>query len=620
DLVGAGPGGYLGVDVFFVISGYVITSSLATRRSTAFVAFITAFYTRRISRLFPAFALFVAANAVLTCLFTPHPAESLNTGMTSLFGVSNVYLALRAADYFATSTELNTFTHTWSLGVEEQFYFIFPLLVWATGFARSADTGERKLLLLTSILTASSFGLFLYAQDVNPSVAYFMMPCRFWELGAGSVLFLSLRRFSQFRAAAAGMPSLAVLVSLLMILRLMTHKSGLAPFYAVLLTSFLLACSRPGTLAYQILTTSPLVYIGAMSYSLYLWHWGVLSISRSTIGISWTTLPFQSIIILLVSCFSYRYVEAPLRRTQWSKLRYGTIGYWVTASICGSVLIAVASSRAHRLFVFSPINEMQYATHWDSWVDCDYVPGPANRQLGGCKFLANGSYPARIVVIGDSHAGHLASGLRSIAPSLPSSVIIVLHAGEFPTMQSQCPVIHQAFRYVMRDPGVDLVILAAYHNLTTHGNRLISCTTNPNDVSSKALEKLEADLRSTVTALTSSGKAVLMIVDSHELPSTPELEVNQVGYLRHPGVLDVSAVSVEARNTPYYAMLARIASEDPMFTVFYSGEVFRVNGVYRSDMNGKPLFQSPDHLAPFGSKVVASRYQDIVRQLLSSRQ
>jgi peptidoglycan/LPS O-acetylase OafA/YrhL len=111
------PSGYLGVDIFFVISGYVITSSLAGRQSKNFLDFLTGFYERRIKRLVPALVVFVLITSVLISLFNPEPGVALGLGWKSLFGASNISLYRSSTDYFAQSTELNPFTHTWSLGV-----------------------------------------------------------------------------------------------------------------------------------------------------------------------------------------------------------------------------------------------------------------------------------------------------------------------------------------------------------------------------------------------------------------------------------------------------------------------------------------------------------------------
>ena len=188
------PNGYLGVDIFFVISGFVITSSLYKRPSKNFNDFISGFYERRIKRLVPALSVFVLITSIAICLFNPIPTLSLRTGLTSLFGLSNLYLLKQSTDYFAQSTELNVFTHTWSLGVEEQFYILFPFLIWFSGFGRQTKNGARNLFLTIGALAIASLIGFLYFYPINQSAAYFLMPTRFWEMAAGCLLFITFQK------------------------------------------------------------------------------------------------------------------------------------------------------------------------------------------------------------------------------------------------------------------------------------------------------------------------------------------------------------------------------------------------------------------------------------------
>jgi peptidoglycan/LPS O-acetylase OafA/YrhL len=333
------PSGYLGVDIFFVISGFVITSSLASRPSKNFRDFLAGFYTRRIKRLVPALVLFVLITSILICLFNPTPGASLKTGITSLFGLSNLYLLRQSTDYFAASIELNVFTHTWSLGVEEQFYFLFPFLVWFTGFGRLATKGSRNLFWVMGVLSVTSLIAFVYSYKTNQPAAYFLMPTRLWEMGAGCLLFLSLKHFNRFFRTLDKVPPLIVTAAVVAVLFVPLQFAVQATFAIVVLTAVLITCLRSETAAYNLFTHPRVVYIGLISYSLYLWHWGVLSLSRWTIGIHWWSMPLQIALMLLLSIASYRYVETPLRRSDWSAARWKSIGYGLGASAISAVLL-----------------------------------------------------------------------------------------------------------------------------------------------------------------------------------------------------------------------------------------------------------------------------------------
>ena len=206
------PNGYLGVDIFFVISGFVITSSLYQRPSKNFRDFISGFYERRIKRLFPALSLFVLIMSIAICMFNPNPSLSLKTGITSLFGLSNIFLFQTSTDYFAQSTELNVFTHTWSLGVEEQFYILFPFLIWFSGFGRQAKNGSRNLFLIVVTLIIASLIGFIYLYPLNQPAAYFLMPTRFWEIGAGCLLFITCQKRPSIEKFLEKVPPLLILV------------------------------------------------------------------------------------------------------------------------------------------------------------------------------------------------------------------------------------------------------------------------------------------------------------------------------------------------------------------------------------------------------------------------
>ena len=330
------PGGYLGVDIFFVISGFVITSSLYQKPKKNFGDFISGFYERRIKRLVPALSIFVFISSISICLFNQNPIISLKTGLASLFGLSNLYLLKQSTNYFAPSTELNIFTHTWSLGVEEQFYILFPFLIWFSGYGRQTKNGTRNLFLILVLLTIASLLGFLYLYPIKQSAAYFLMPTRFWEIASGCLLFIGFQQKKSIEQSLGKIPPLLVLALIFSVMYLPISLATGSTIAIVLLSSILIACLKKQTAIFKIFTHPKVVYIGLISYSLYLWHWGILSISRWTIGIHWWSIPIQVSLMFGLAFASYRYIEKPLRQSNWFRKR------WKTLAVGGSVIVTIS--------------------------------------------------------------------------------------------------------------------------------------------------------------------------------------------------------------------------------------------------------------------------------------
>jgi peptidoglycan/LPS O-acetylase OafA/YrhL len=355
------PSGYLGVDIFFVISGYVITSSLAGRESKSFLDFLNGFYERRIKRLVPALFVFALITSVLICMFNPNPDWALKTGATSLFGLSNLYLLKLSTDYFAPSTELNPFTHTWSLGVEEQFYLLFPFLIWFSGFGKQTLKGARNLFFWVGTLTIASLIGFIYMYQVNQPAAYFLMPTRFWEMAAGCLLFIGFQKRARIEQALEQVPPLLIVAAMVGVMLLPVSAAVPATIGIVMLSSILIACLKKGTAAYQFFTLQKVTFVGLISYSLYLWHWTVLSISRWTIGIHWWSVPIQVGLMLLVAAGSYQWIEAPLRRAKWSIQSSTTVCIGLLSSAGGFLLLLgfMRASASQMTFLGSKVKSDQ---------------------------------------------------------------------------------------------------------------------------------------------------------------------------------------------------------------------------------------------------------------------
>ncbi|MEB3194579.1 MAG: acyltransferase family protein [Cyanobacteriota bacterium] len=617
------PSGYLGVDIFFVISGFVITSSLLTRGREAASEFFLGFYARRFKRILPALVVFVLLAGAAIAWFSPG-GPSIRTGVAALFGLANMYLFREAVDYFGRASEMNIFTHMWSLGVEEQFYFLYPLLFWLAGVPRRHTSARSKLFGLILVASLASLLLWLFLSQTNQVAAYFLMPARLWEMGMGCLVCLAIGRCESWPITRIQGIGLAVVGAMVAVLFLPQSANIVATPLIILLTSLFLIAVRPGSRAYAAFTQPQIVFIGLISYSLYLWHWGVLCLSRWTLDMKLWMVPFQYALILLLAVLSYRWIEKPLRKASWSPRLGGTLAIGLAATGVSAALLVMVASVLRRVSPIQPNPEMAYETHLVGWSSCDGKPiGLGGKKDGNCYRLDHPPYPTRVVVLGDSHAGQLASGLRSIIPDLPTSMRLYFGGRCFPTidadakLDANCSIVTDGFEWVKSTSSVDVVLLSGYHNLILHKNRYHWRDIDIARMSPGALDSLEQSLGRTIQELNKAGKWVVMVVDSHELMALPEESINpRTGLLRATGSLSVPRDQVLKRNKPYYDMLKRLRKRYSAFRIFYTGNHFCTPTTCRSDWWGRPLFQTRDHLTPYGSRVVAAELKPLLLRLL----
>jgi peptidoglycan/LPS O-acetylase OafA/YrhL len=318
------PGGYVGVDVFFVISGYLISKHLVESIDRSGRVGFGAFYARRARRLLPAALVVIVLTALASVIWLPplQLGSMFDEAIASTLYVPNVLLAANGTNYLAETTP-SMFQQYWSLGVEEQFYLVWPaLLVGAVWLTRS----RRKLVLVISVLVAFSFAGCVLLSRTHQPLAFFLLPTRAWEFGVGALVALagsSTVRLGRTVAAALGWTGFVLVAAAGVFYTEQTVYPGfaaLAPVAGAAIMIFAGSCASPQQ-ANPLMVLRPLTFVGDISYSLYLVHWPLLVLPQAAVGLtrplSWTTTAVLALACLPAAYVLHRYVERRLISAAW---------------------------------------------------------------------------------------------------------------------------------------------------------------------------------------------------------------------------------------------------------------------------------------------------------------
>lgn len=580
------PGGFIGVDVFFIISGYLISSILYRGLHSGTLS-MTTFYSRRVRRIFPALSVVLFSTGVFGW-FSLRADEFRQLGKHVAAGagfVSNLIL-WGESNYFDNAADTKPLLHLWSLGIEEQFYLFFPIILW---FAWSR---RLNLLAVTSTIAVLSFGWSLYQYNTDTTALFYSPLSRFWELMLGSALayVTAARSRAPQPISSSGADRLSLTgVALIAAGAVFAGRAyafpggwGLLP---TLGAALLITAGPTAVVNRRILSRPVMVFAGVISYSLYLWHWPLLSFARIIEG---RTPPANLralcvVASVVLACGTYSLIERPFR---FGLPKRGTA--WILAAMMLLVGASGYVTYAQRGFEGRSIDlrEVKYDgdighTAFHSYIEDRFfpcTPRSVRDQAERWEGIVRCSQSRRdktidTVVLGDSHAEHLFIGL---AESLPNkNVAFYIRNGMSVRSNPGFKIIFDA---IDSNPHITQVLIASLWSL-----RKVPVT----------------DMIETIHSLQNSGKLVFITDDTPDFSFDPVL-------CKFRGECTESSSAFMGRYETYEQDLRKVVESSPGVELIRTTEYLCNSGVCKMGENGSLFYRDPNHLSIPGSQFVGA--------------
>ncbi len=619
------PGGFVGVDVFFVISGFLITSIIYQELNAGRFSLI-GFYERRARRILP--ALFGVVAAVVMAgwfILTPGDYDRLAESiLAALLFVSNFWFWQNSGGYIDGATEYLPLLHSWSLAVEEQFYIFFPLLLMLV-FRLSRRLVRPALVLLT----LGSLALAAWATPRMPEASFYLLPTRAWELGLGALLAVGLvptKAPRVLREVAGGLGLCGVLLPVVFYDGHMEFP-GLAALPPVLGAGLLIWAGTAGPVgASRLLSLRPLVLVGLISYSLYLWHWPIMAFARNRLATTELVFLWQVSTILLsfaLAWLSWRYVERPFRiRPEKGGLRrarifvFSGLGAATLASVSAGLLLT--GGAATQRFSTDQLAALARVTNDRQFQTC--TGSRAIKEL--CSFNDAGPGKGAYLLWGDSHAESLLPAMIELAGERQKQLIFanrgacaplpgVARSDLAPRQDRRCERFRaDVLRHALEEDAIEVVILAARWPLYVEGRLYPDRPGKPfrlsrfdaaaeGDNVEVAFEALEGLTR----ALSQAGKTVVLAGSVPEIPwdVAKRMSSNILFDLPMPGA--VAETDVLARQKLSNQMLNRVAQTGRAKMVNLAAEI--CTGDCPTHRGSEAFYVDNHHYSPLGARELA---------------
>lgn len=617
-------GGYIGVDVFFVISGYLITNIIVREIEKKQFSIID-FYERRARRILPALTVVLLVTTVIALIFMP--AHLLKSYAKSLISVamfcSNIFFYLTSG-YFDTASDEKPLLHTWSLAVEEQFYVFFPLMVWALWFL-----GRKKITYLIIALSVLSLMACHYLLSISSVDAnFYLILSRAWELFAGSLIALTKL---ETRITLLKVRNYLSIVGLLMVVYAIVCFDENTPFpsiYAlvpVMGAVLIIAFSNAQTIVGNLLSRSWMVGVGLISYSLYLWHQPVFAFLRLKSVTEPSAVQFSFAIVLSfgLAYLSYKFVETPFR----NKHRYTRKAIFVWSSIALAAMLLVGSLGILLDGMPQRFKQSQYLTTIQHSPKRD-----AGCHTGGMDYLKPAKacqyFGKRIdwASFGDSHSTELAFALAQALESQGSGLIHLSFSGcppalNFEAKQPGCTRwVNESLQFLEANSNIQNVLLGFRYTRFLFGDQIHGYPALPDNspaggmvginrtaTNQELRQKYWESLQEIINRLVMAGKRVYVVYPVPELPVDIRKAVTPFSVFEHEPIVDLEHITTTqyfyARNEYIIKKLDSLPYGDKLHAI-KPGDFLCGDGYCPAVKSGKALYFDDNHLSVEGAKLV----------------
>ncbi|MDF1641261.1 acyltransferase family protein [Thalassolituus oleivorans] len=613
-------GGYLGVDIFFVISGYLITNILMTDMSLNRFQFFE-FYSRRANRLLPALFLVLTVTSFLAFITLPDEnfLKYIYSQLSVLAFISNMFFVI-VGDYFSPVTEQYYLLHTWSLSVEEQFYFFYPILL---GYLVCAKYPVR---ILVGFLLLSLVLMTVLVFNGFSNVAFYSLPSRAWELAIGALV--SVYHFNGRKKYSSAL-SLVSFATIVFCMFSPVEKENITIGWANVLVCFaaagIIAYTGRDTITYKILSSRPLVFVGLISYPLYLWHQPLLAMSDYKLLPEWTKLVVL-VLSFILAFLTWKFIEFPWRNINFSgRIKiYLLISIWFVIGLGSSVLIIGAKYNGFDRFNYeidlasvqsSPLRNKCHAAS----SRLDIVGNECEYNLGKVSWA----------VFGDSHGVELAYSLAKRIEVVGQALKHYTFSGcppalDFNTSVSGCSEwIRNSLISIVNNSEIEYVLLAFRHTSFLYGDQLQYGTLTPNHVptiynkSWDVLDEKEArdlywdSFGMIVSALRKSGKKVVLLGPVPELSGDIMQLATPLTIFHQDGLRDLLHVTTvdnfDKRNMEVVRRLKYLIDEEQVLYLD-ARDAICGDDYCGAVIERKALYFDDDHLSLTGADVILDKF------------